>query len=29
MDADELLAFSKHFKDEVEEWLEENHPDLA
>lgn len=29
MDADELLEFSKGFKDEVEEWLEQKHPDLA
>ena len=29
MDADELLAFSKEFKDDVEKWLERNYPDLA
>ena len=28
-DADELLAFSKEFKDEVEKWIEQNHQDLA
>ena len=28
-DADELLAFSKEFKDDVEKWLEIKHPDLA
>lgn len=28
-DADELLAFSKEFKDDVEKWLERKHPDLA
>jgi len=29
MDADELLAFSKGFKDDVEGWLERKHPDFA
>jgi hypothetical protein len=29
MDADELLAFSKGFKDLVEEWLEQKDPHLA
>jgi len=29
MDADELLTFSKEFKDDVEKWLEQKHPDLA
>ena len=28
-DADELLAFTKGFKDVVEEWLEQKYPDLA
>jgi hypothetical protein len=28
-DADELIAFAKGLKDEVETWLEEKHPELA
>ena len=28
-DADELIAFSKEFKDDVEKWLEQKHQNLA
>jgi uncharacterized protein (UPF0332 family) len=28
-DADELIAFAKELKDEVETWFEERHPELA